>query len=513
METLLHPDRSQQYKTWIQSLCSPKFLWVAILGLALALRLIELGHQNLWSDELMTLNVSQTALKNLSSALALESNKPPLYFLLMHCWLRWGDTEFWVRLPSAVFGALACALVFFLGRELLGEKYGWVPSLILAVSPFHMYYSQEARMYALLVLAGAGGMLFTCRFYRTQQLRHALLYLICATVGCYTFTYGIFLLPFSCLLGLFFKPCLSRTALFTLWATNILVFLLFAPWIPRLLHAINTGVGLQSMVRGTSAQASVYTFFVLGLGSTFGPPMDQLRVFGAHIFTQAPVKGGLFIIGLLMVAAAVILGLAKLWRNHRNGFFFAVIGLGIFLGCPTMANFLNPEIPCNPRYSIQAVVPLAIALTGFVMWTVDSGIVGKLLAVIFAGFIGVSLFNNFFNPRYARDDIRSAANFAESLAPPPRHLIICADFNQICLRHYYDGPAQILPLTVAHSTVENAIKPLLPALKGSFGLIYVRPDYGDPQHILPAWLQQHYHLKLERKWTGVTFYLFDAGRS
>lgn len=499
----------------IELLGSNKFLWVAIFALALFLRLVELGHQSLWYDEDLTLKVSQTSGKELLNALeAEESNKPPLYFLFMHYWLPWGTTEFWIRLPSAIFGALSCVMALILGREVLGRSYGWILGLVLAVLPFHVYYSQEARMYALLVLVGACAMLFSCLFCRTQQLRYALFYLICATLACYTFTYGIFIMPFSCLLSLAFRPRLPRKTLLTLWTTNFLVALLFSPWVPRLFISIHTGSGLQLVVRASAMQTSPYAFFALGLGTTFGPSTEQLRIWGRHIFAEQPGTGGLFIAGFLIEVAVVVIGLRKLWQGNRNGFFFAVIGLGIFLGIPAAINLLKPEIPNNSRYTILAVIPFAVIIASFVLWTLEPGKGRKILAAVFAAFVGISLANNFFNPKYAREDFRSAASFLKSLQPPPDNLIVCASFMKVPLQHYYDGSAQILPLSIQRLPVEEVLKPFAPALNGQspFCLVYARPDYGDPHGVLPAWLKQHYHLELEKKWSGVTVYLFDAGK-
>jgi uncharacterized membrane protein len=432
----------------------------------------------------------------------------------MHGWLRWGATEFWLRLPSAICGALTCAVAVILGREIFGKSRGWILGLVLAVLPLHVYYSQEARMYALLVLMGVCSMLFSCLFCRTQQLRYAVSYLICATLACYTFTYGIFIMPFSCLLSVAFRPRFSRKALLTLWAANFLVALLFIPWVPQLFNSIHSGSGLQPMVRAPAIQTLPYAFFTLGLGTTFGPSTEQLRVWGRHIFAEQPGAGGLFIAGLLIEVAVVVIGLRKLWQGNRNGFFFAVIGLVIFLGVPAVINVLKPEIPNNPRYSILAVIPFAIIVASFVLWTLDQGTGRKILAAVFAACVVTSLANNFFNPQYAREDIRSAGRFLESLQPPPGNLVVCADFMKVPLQYYYDGPAQILPLSVRRQPVEEALKPFALALNGQvpFGLVYARRDYGDPQGVLPAWLKQHYHLELEKKWSGVTLYLFDAGK-
>jgi hypothetical protein len=488
-----------------------KILWLLVFLFALALRLIELGHQNLWCDEVATIQVSHEKGRALIDAMSTESNKPPLYFFFMHYWLSGGTSEFWARLPSALFGAMACLVTLILGRERFGIKIGWLSGVILAVLPFHVYYSQETRMYALLTLTGAAAMLFTFRFCQTQQLRHALLYLLFATISCYVFTYGIFLLPFSCLVGLIYRPQLPRKSLFLIWMINVLALMLFLPWVPRLLHSVQTGEGLHSLMRGSALQTSGYAFFALGLGTTFGPTIHQLRAFGRHIFGESPAVGILLVVGLLTVTVAVIAGLRKLWQTNRNAFFFALLGLAIFLGMPCLANLLKPGIPNNPRYNILAIIPLAVALTGFAQWVLERGAIRKVVAIIFGVCVGVSLANNFFNPRYAREDIRAAARFAETQDPPARNLFISTDFMVVTWRHYYEGSVPVFPLTVPGRPVDEALKPFATPLNaGRFDLIYTRPDYGDPQGTMLAWFKQHYRLQLEKDWTGVSVYVFDG---
>src|SRR5678809_288957 len=77
----------------------------------------------------------------------------PLYFYVMHYWIGWfGNSEWQLRFPSAFFGALTSALIFALGRELFGFFVGLVSSILLAFSPEQIYFSQQARMYPLLML-------------------------------------------------------------------------------------------------------------------------------------------------------------------------------------------------------------------------------------------------------------------------------------------------------------------------------------------------------------------------
>ena len=77
----------------------------------------------------------------------------PLYFYLMHYWIGWfGNSEWVLRFPSALFGALAAVILFLLGRELFNLFVGLVSALFLTFSPEQIYFSQQARMYPLMML-------------------------------------------------------------------------------------------------------------------------------------------------------------------------------------------------------------------------------------------------------------------------------------------------------------------------------------------------------------------------
>jgi 4-amino-4-deoxy-L-arabinose transferase-like glycosyltransferase len=125
-------------------------LLLLVLLLATGLRLVHLSHQSFWLDEVLTVNTVRRAVPSL----AMSGTTPPLYYILMTFWVQRlvPETEAMVRLPSALFGIGAVALLFLLGRRLLGTRAGLFAALLLAVSPFHIHYSQEARAYSLMVL-------------------------------------------------------------------------------------------------------------------------------------------------------------------------------------------------------------------------------------------------------------------------------------------------------------------------------------------------------------------------
>ncbi len=129
---------------------SPRFLFFGILVAGAALRLWGLGRESLWHDEAWSWYLVHDSIGDLFRRLAREDAHPPLYFLLLWPWAKLGDTEAMLRLPSALLGIASLPLVYRLGRTLAGVREGLVAMAFLAVSPFHVRYSQEARSYALL---------------------------------------------------------------------------------------------------------------------------------------------------------------------------------------------------------------------------------------------------------------------------------------------------------------------------------------------------------------------------
>ena len=130
---------------------------VIILWAAWGWRLAGLTSQSLWRDEVDSLRFATRGMDQVLAAFTRPGENGPLYYLLLRPWLAVaGHSEFALRFPSAWLGVLAIPLVFLWGRWLLGRRRGvWggvVAALLLAVNPYHVWYSQEARMYALVVV-------------------------------------------------------------------------------------------------------------------------------------------------------------------------------------------------------------------------------------------------------------------------------------------------------------------------------------------------------------------------
>ena len=139
--------------TWLDR----QWLW-ALVGLSvlgLLLRAFLLDGQSLWLDEGYTLRHAghPASFGDLVQFGPQESPSPPLYYVLLHLWLRvTGVTPMAGRAFSVVCGSLTVPAFAVLLRPLIGARTALSSSLLLAVSPLHIYYSQETRPYAPMLL-------------------------------------------------------------------------------------------------------------------------------------------------------------------------------------------------------------------------------------------------------------------------------------------------------------------------------------------------------------------------
>ncbi|MGA1798976.1 glycosyltransferase family 39 protein [Sphingomonas sp. 4RDLI-65] len=166
-----HRESHARHRVW------PAYL--GIFGFALAIRLVWLGHQPLWRDELFSILWSRFDSPFLiGEGTRIETN-PPAHFLVLKAWIAIaGDSAWSVRLPSAVASAGAVAVQYAIGRRLLNRSTALLGAVLLAVSPLSVAMAHEARPYGAVELAAAFVMLgatgFLTAAYRPSRSSGAL---------------------------------------------------------------------------------------------------------------------------------------------------------------------------------------------------------------------------------------------------------------------------------------------------------------------------------------------------
>ncbi len=131
------------------------FFLILIVLLSSALRIYRIDRMALWGDEACMVFLCQDAPAEIIEALASSDRPdvdvaPPLYFLMLHFWMKlFGSSIQAFRGLSVVFGVLTVWSVIKLGESLFDRKTGLTAGVLMAISPFQIWYSQEGRMYAM----------------------------------------------------------------------------------------------------------------------------------------------------------------------------------------------------------------------------------------------------------------------------------------------------------------------------------------------------------------------------
>ncbi len=212
--------------------------------LGAVVRFTGLADESIWLDEATSIIIARL---NLPSVVAWAAGDihPPLYYLVLHFWLRFGESEFAVRALSAVVGVLTVAATYALARELFGSRVGMYAALLLALSPMHIPYSQEVRMYAMVAVLSLLASYFLLLALRRQRWPYWLGYVVCATLSLYTHYFALFALLFqvSFLIGRVWKVRVQRRQLWFILLALCTIFVLFLPWLPILYRQSTTGGG------------------------------------------------------------------------------------------------------------------------------------------------------------------------------------------------------------------------------------------------------------------------------
>ncbi|MFO7992137.1 MAG: glycosyltransferase family 39 protein [Thermoplasmata archaeon] len=181
LETL---ERKHPFTPWHTSM-------IILLGVSFVLRIYNLSGESLWLDEIYSLERAKLSLTQIY-----EVSYRPLYFFFLHFWLRiFGTSELALRIPGVIFGVLSVFVLYKIGKLLFDERIGLLSALILALSQFHVWQSQEVRMYSMLAFFSALSMFYFLIMVKKEWSRlRAAGYLISSVLLFYTHPFGIFII-------------------------------------------------------------------------------------------------------------------------------------------------------------------------------------------------------------------------------------------------------------------------------------------------------------------------------
>ena len=275
-----------------------------ILAVGLALRLVDLGD-GLWYDEIGTLvRYVRRPLGEIVTRFDTQ-NQHMLYSILAHVSVRvFGESAWALRLPAALFGVVSLWAVWWLGVRITSRHEALVAAGLLAVSSHHVWFSQDARGYSMLMaLSVIGTGLFIPLLDRSGPARGSVAaYALVMAAACWTQVAGGFVLIAHGLVWLWVVSgdwrIPARGAMRPLGAlvlAGVVTLLLYAPVLPSMTRTL----------AGPKATGGAAEWKSLGWFA--GEAIRGLR---------SGVPGGL--VTVTLGALILFLGLVSYWRAWKT---------------------------------------------------------------------------------------------------------------------------------------------------------------------------------------------------
>lgn len=475
-----------------------------VLLLAIFLRLINL-NQSFWLDEAAQILFSARPLSQQFDLLT--DFHPPLYYLLVHFFTYVSYTEWWLRLSSVAIGVITVWSVYKLTDYLAGPRAALLAALFLAVSPYHVYYSQELRMYALSALLAV----LSAHALLTQKW---ILYTISIVAGIYT----LYIFPFIIIAHGLWILIAQRAFLFRWLVCLTCAAICFLPWLPTFLHQFGQGVNFAeiwpqwrnlSSLSFWKAIPLTYTKFVLGRIDFDNNLFYASLIVATLIFWLPSLAASFF-------ATVHLPSQLHTYRSHLNQHLHRLARPVSLILCWLitpflLALFISIWIPLNGPWRLLFLLPTLPVLAAIGITSLKNNRLQNLLS---GGIFAISIIALCFyycTPRFQREDWRGAITFITSeISSSPHAVVINAFPEPFAPVRWYAAPnlpviGILSGLTATQVQVENNLEIAVQTYQDIYYFEYLQ-DLTDPHHYILTWIQnQGYAETAIYEFTGVGF--------
>jgi mannosyltransferase len=482
---------------------------VGVLFLAGLLRFHLIGAQSLWADEGNSWAMTLRPLGAIAAAVSGDVH-PPLYYYLLNLWARIaGTSEAGLRSLSAVAGWLLVLATYAWARRLQGPMVGLVAGLVAAVSPFAIYYSQEARAYSLMsLLAVACALTFTAHVQARDRGQAGLLplalYSVTGAALLWTHYLGGALLVLTNVFALLWLAArqgpLPRSRRLLEWVlAQLAVVALYTPWLPVMLRTASEWPAISEP---------------RNLGYYLGE--------AARLYTHGPAGSGIGRAGILALAVAAVGALAG-WLRRRDGLLWALV-VALALWVPLVMWLMSLVRPAyRAKFMLLGLAPFHVLTGVAAVWlasllfrllrgqkghpfsaAVPAALLGAalLVPVALASAGGVSAV--YYDGRYARDDYRAISGYLDAAAGVGDAIILNAPGQVEVFSYYYHGPAQVYPLPLQRPADRESVVATLEQIaadnRRAFVVLWATGE-SDPQSHVETWLNANSYKSMD-SWYG-----------
>ncbi|MFC1975308.1 phospholipid carrier-dependent glycosyltransferase [Chloroflexota bacterium] len=521
-------------KNVLKSSQATRWILLTITWVAFLIRTANLATQSLWRDEVDAIRFSGWPWQEMATGLFRAGHNGPLFFLLLRPWRSLtGDSEFALRYPSALLGALAIPLGFVLARQLgFRRPVGLLLGLLLATSPYLVWYGQEAKMYALLLALITLAFIAYLKALKTltgtrlpPPLREKkqtwgwwIIFVVATTLSYYVHILSPLILPVYGVVAWFYSAQLRQY--WRGWLISMVILTLpyipLAIWqIPLLLKDYHSGHPFYPLREEIHLLLQLYSSGLIRF-----VPADLLALVpdnSTQLFQQGAEylrKPSWSLIPLILFVFLFLCGLFLKPENERkvNAASRFILTAWTLLP-PLIVYLISLRVPVfEDRYLIY-IIPALYLLVALGLKLV--GQYSRWLAGFCLGLILVFNLTGIWQQQRQpiKADFRAAAAYLSSQPHPPSTIMIQIPYLQHTLNYYYHTDYTLLEglwtnNDKTESTVDAEMTPLTANLTDLW-LLVSEEDLWDKRHLTRTWLDEHANLVNEGHFMRVDVYHYQ----
>lgn len=374
------------------------------------LRIYHLDYNSFWLDEAATHVFTQQSLGDYWQLLSnLGEVHPPLFYIVEKITLVFGTSEFLYRLFPALFGIATIPLFYIIGKKMLGCPVGIIMGALITFSPFHLQYSQDARMYTMLLFITSIALIFYLKAIKSNTITYWILFGLASAIVVWTHFMAFILIGALILYSIYYLVKGKKSPV-NLMVSMVVMGVLLSP--------------LLFIIKGLF-------FNRIGSAPTWGYTGDLFIVKSVILlFSNNSIS-------FLFLAILFCLGSTWLFFEYRERFCFIIFIVAVSI---VTGFILSYRMPIDPRYFIF-LLPFFYALMASAVLPFLQKFREKPVLIIFIAILicvwAPQLYGYYENP--INEDWRSASLFVKNTAKSGDFLVIMPDYNQLPFDFYYNN--------------------------------------------------------------------------
>lgn len=476
---------------------------------SLIFRILWVNFESAWIDEAYSIQLSAKTIKEIIIG-CINDQHPPLFYIILKFWMGNSLNVSRARFLSVLIGSITIIQVFFILRKL--QFTNWksiiIACLFISISPMHIWYSQEARMYIMLLFFA----LLSIHFYiniifnplqdkQSSNFSNWVLLILINIFSLYLHYFSIFLIIFEFIFFLYviekkwLKPKQCKFGLFSFFTIG----LGFLPWSPVLIN--------QFLMHKLAWISEPTIFSIIA-------SINRLILGPIVVF----LSDGLNVIVFLSFLVLVIFGIKKINITQNNDYLsYLFLVSWFFIPILLIITFSL----FSPIFQFKQLIIVLVPAITITILTVGI-LLKKIGKILLLGLLVITFFSTIYQQiNMTKDDWRGLTKYIEEKYEYGDLLFFNSSSGQLGFDLYNNKDVAIAGYPHNYDVIKggwdgNIVNMEtesvnLEKLKLEYQRIwYVQyyPDLWDPDELLHSWFVDNYEVKYDKSFGSILLKLF-----